>query len=100
MIKEGWIEEVRYLIDAGYGAQLERIKALGYREITAHLRGEQTLAEAIAKSQMHHRRLAKRQLTWFRQEPRMHWLECTGNAAESERHADSIVAALAAKPAE
>jgi len=100
MIAEGWVEEVQRLLDAGYGAQLERIKALGYREITAHLRGEQSLPEAIAKSQMHHRRLAKRQLTWFRQEPRMQWLATMGTPEETERHADAIVAALAAQPAE
>lgn len=100
MVAQGWLEEVRDLLDAGYGPQLERIKALGYREITAQLRGEQTLAEAVAKSQMHHRRLAKRQLTWFRQEPRMHWLPTTGTAEEIERHADAIAATLSAEPPE
>jgi tRNA dimethylallyltransferase len=74
MIEAGWVEEVQRLIDKGYGPQLERLKALGFREIAAHLRGEKTRDEAIAAAQMHHRRYAKRQLTWFRADPRIHWI--------------------------
>lgn len=99
MVQQGWVDEVRRLIDAGYGPELERIKALGYREITAYLRGEQPLDQAIAHTQMHHRRLAKRQLTWFRHDPEITWLDCTGAAAETDRLAEQIVA-LAGQPAE
>jgi len=74
MIAAGWVEEVRRLLAAGHGPDLLRLKALGYREIIAHLAGEQDLATAIAAAQQHHRRLAKRQLTWFRADPRIHWL--------------------------
>ena len=76
MISAGWVEEVRALIEAGHGAQLERLKALGFREIAAHLRDEQGLEEAIEATKMHHRRYAKRQLTWFRGDKRIHWLKC------------------------
>jgi tRNA dimethylallyltransferase len=74
MIAAGWVDEVSQLIAAGYGSEVERLKALGFREIAAHLRGEQTLAEAVALTQMHHRRYAKRQLTWFRAEEQINWL--------------------------
>lgn len=74
MVDDGWVDEVMRLLDEGYGEQIQRLKALGYREIVAYLRGKQTLNEAISATQMHHRRYAKRQLTWFRADPRIHWL--------------------------
>ncbi len=75
MIDDGWVAEVQELLDRGYGPQIERLKALGFREIAAHLRGEKSLDEAIVAAQLHHRRYAKRQLTWFRADPRIHWLK-------------------------
>lgn len=95
MIAAGWVNEVRALVDAGYGEHMERLKALGYREIAAHLRGEQSLEEAVANSQMHHRRLAKRQLTWFRRDSRMHWLPVCGAPGEADRLADAITQRIA-----
>lgn len=74
MIAAGWVAEVEALVAAGYAEHLHRLKALGYREILAHLAGEQPLDEAIEKTKMHHRRYAKRQLTWFRADPRIVWL--------------------------
>ncbi len=88
MIEAGWVDEVAELINQGYGPQLERLKALGYREITAHLRGGQSLDEAMEATKQHHRRLAKRQLTWFRGDKRIHWLpidETTPPAALAEQ---------------
>ncbi len=88
MIAAGWVEEVQRLIDKGCGPQLERLKALGFREIAAHLRGEKTLGEAITAAQMHHRRYAKRQLTWFRADPRIHWIPAgPGTSTESQLEA-------------
>lgn len=75
MVDAGWVEEVRTLLEAGYGPQLDRLKALGYREIAKHLHGEQDLDTAIAATQMHHRRYAKRQLTWFRADARVQWVK-------------------------
>jgi len=74
MLEDGWVEEVRQLADDGFEPQIARLKALGYREILAHIRGERALDAAIAASQQHHRRYAKRQLTWFNADPRIHWL--------------------------
>ena len=74
MVEMGWVAEVQTLLDSGYGPELDRLKALGYREMAAHLRGEISLDEVIARTQKHHRRFAKRQLTWFRADPRIHWI--------------------------
>ncbi|MFM1920484.1 MAG: hypothetical protein RLZZ303_2118 [Candidatus Hydrogenedentota bacterium] len=74
MVAAGWVEEVRALVDGGYADHIDRLKALGFREIAAHLRGEQSLEEAIAQTQMHHRRYAKRQLSWFRNVVRVRWI--------------------------
>lgn len=75
MMRDGWLDETARLLENGYGPHLDRLKALGYRELAAHLRGEQDLATAVAAAQQHHRRYAKRQLTWFRADPRIHWLD-------------------------
>lgn len=74
MVDAGWVTEVQALVDAGYAPQLERLKALGFREMMTHLRGEQSLDAAIAATQLHHRRYAKRQLSWFNADPRIHWI--------------------------
>ncbi len=75
MMEAGWLAETERLLEAGHGPHLDRLKALGFRELAAHLRGEQDLAEAVAAAKQHHRRYAKRQLTWFRADPRIHWLD-------------------------
>ena len=74
MVALGWVEEVERLLDAGYGPHLHRLKALGYREIAAYLRGEQALDAALEAVKQHHRRYAKRQIGWFRSDPRVAWL--------------------------
>jgi tRNA dimethylallyltransferase len=50
------------------------MQAIGYKEFVAALRGECTIAEAAAQVQQSSRRYAKRQLTWFRRNPNIHWL--------------------------
>lgn len=74
MIAAGWVAEVETLIAHGYAPHIDRLKALGFREIAAHLRGEQSLEQAIAQTQMHHRRYAKRQISWFTNMAKAHWI--------------------------
>lgn len=74
MFEAGLVHEVESLLQAGFETQLERIKSIGYREVMAHLRGESGLDETVAAVQMQHRRYAKRQLTWFRRDTRIHWV--------------------------
>ncbi len=66
MIDDGALEEVSALMARGLDPDLPALKALGVRELAAHLRGETTLAEALAAAQMQTRRYAKRQTTWMR----------------------------------
>jgi tRNA dimethylallyltransferase len=75
MIAAGFVEEVRALIAAGYAPEKPPLSTIGYKQIVAHLRGEMTLVDAISLAKRDSRRLAKRQLTWFRREPEIVWLD-------------------------
>jgi tRNA dimethylallyltransferase len=66
MIDHGALDEVRALVDRRLDPALPALKAVGVRELTAHLAGESTLAEAVAAIQQATRNYAKRQMTWFR----------------------------------
>lgn len=76
MMDDGWLEETQRLLDQGYEKDIYRLKALGYREMVACLRGEQSLEETVEASRQHHRRYAKKQLTWFRGDKGVQWLPC------------------------
>lgn len=71
----GLVEEVRGLLAAGCPPSANALKALGYREVLSHLRGECSLEEAVALTRRNTRRYAKRQWTWFRKEPGVTWFE-------------------------
>ncbi|MGH7924992.1 MAG: tRNA (adenosine(37)-N6)-dimethylallyltransferase MiaA [Candidatus Binatus sp.] len=75
MMAAGFVAEVRSLIDAGYSPEKPPLSTIGYKQIAAHLRGEIALDEAVALAKQESRRLAKRQLTWFRREPDIVWLD-------------------------
>jgi tRNA dimethylallyltransferase len=77
MFDRGLIEETERLI-ARYGAQCRPLTSLGYAEAVAVLQNELTREQAVAQAQQGHRNYAKRQLTWFRREPDMHWFEGCG----------------------
>jgi tRNA dimethylallyltransferase len=66
MFEAGAIEEVRALAARGLDPALPAMKAVGVREIIAHLEGHLSRDEALARSQQETRRYAKRQMTWFR----------------------------------
>ena len=75
MLEAGLLEEVRALIDAGYRDALTAAQAIGYKELVPVLEGRTTLAEAAEDIKRATRRYAKRQLTWFRADERVHWLD-------------------------
>jgi tRNA dimethylallyltransferase len=89
MFAEGFLEEVRGLLDEGYREEIERIAALGYREAVACVSGEIEIAEAVALTKRNSRRYAKRQMTWFRKEKRISWYELLQDV-ESTTLADKI----------
>lgn len=78
MFESGLIEETRGLVQK-YGDRPWPLRSLGYRQALQHIRGEISGEQAIAAAQQAHRNYAKRQVTWFRREPAVHWLEGFGN---------------------
>ncbi len=89
MLDAGLAAEVADLLNAGYRGALTAAQAIGYKEIVPVLEGESTLTDAVAAIKQATRRYAKRQLTWFRGDPRVQWLDVTGLSA-SERTADLL----------
>ncbi|HEX3031331.1 MAG TPA: tRNA (adenosine(37)-N6)-dimethylallyltransferase MiaA [Bacillota bacterium] len=75
MIANGLVEEVKGLLAKGYDTDLVAMGGLGYKEIVGYLQGKYSLPEAVALLQRNTRRFAKRQLTWFRGEKRITWLD-------------------------
>lgn len=75
MIKDGLIDEVKYLKEKGYTKDLVSMQGLGYKEILDYLDGSSTLDEAIYILKRDTRHFAKRQLTWFRREKITTWID-------------------------
>ncbi len=80
MLEQGLVEEVRKLM-ASEQRHPTALQAIGYKEIAAALRGEITMEHAVYLTKKASRNLAKRQLTWFRRDPRVIWLEAEGESA-------------------
>ena len=85
MMEAGFVGEVERLIEAGYREHLQRLKSLGYREVMAYLKGEMTLGEAVEAMKQNTRRYAKRQLTWFRGDTRVRWLDVAQYETDTSR---------------
>lgn len=79
MMADGWLEEVRTLSARPGGLSPTAAQALGYRELLAHLRGECSEEEAVAETIRRTRRFARRQLRWFRRDPRIQWVDVDAN---------------------
>ena len=77
-IAGGLIAETETLLKK-YGDQARPLKSLGYKQALQYLRGEVDRESALAAAQQAHRNYAKRQITWFRQEPDVHWLAGFGD---------------------
>ena len=75
MLKDGLIDEVKYLKEKGYTKDLVSMQGLGYKEILDYLDGSSTLDEAIYILKRDTRHFAKRQLTWFRREKVTTWID-------------------------
>ena len=75
MLEQGLVEEVRRLSEMGYTKDMVSMQGLGYKEILRYLEGELTLEEAVYILKRDTRHFAKRQLTWFKRERDVIWLE-------------------------
>ena len=89
MFADGLVDEVRNLFER-YGA-VKALDSLGYRQALRVLRDLWSAEEAVATAQQGHRNYAKRQLTWFRREPEVHWLEGFGDDPETLSAAVALV---------
>ena len=75
MLQEGLVEEVKRLLDMGCERESTAMQGLGYKEIIAYLLDEISLEEAVYRIKRDTRHFAKRQLTWFRREKDVIWVE-------------------------
>jgi tRNA dimethylallyltransferase len=89
MFAAGLVEETRGLL-AQYGP-VQALDSLGYRQALRVLCESLDVDEAIQAAQQGHRNYAKRQLTWFRREPEVHWIEDFGDQPETVRAAIDLV---------
>ena len=73
MLESGLLDEVRGLVSRGYNLELKPLRSVGYRQIGEVLQGGKTVVEALDEMKQETRRLAKRQLTWYRADTDIHW---------------------------
>ncbi len=91
MVSEGLIEETAKILEKGLGSGSTAAEALGYREMAAYLRGEISLEEALTEVKKKTRRYAKRQLTWFRKDPRIVWFSIPTRRGMSEQEFEDAI---------
>lgn len=96
MFEEGLIEETAALLKK-YGDSPWPLSSLGYKQAAQFLRGELTRQQALEAAQQAHRNYAKRQMTWFRREPDVHWLVAFGDDPSVEHSALTHITASKSK---
>ena len=75
MMEAGFVSEVKDLLSRGYNPELNSLDSLGYREIISFLKGKLEYSKMVEEIKKNTRRFAKRQLTWFRKENRIKWID-------------------------
>ena len=75
MLEMGLMSEIQGLLASGIPSKCTAMQAIGYKEFVAALHGEETIAQAVEEVKKSSRHYAKRQLTWFRRNPKLHWLK-------------------------
>ena len=87
MFSHALVREAEQLLKSGLAQNRTAMQALGYRQVVEHLRGVRSLAETIALVKTRTRQFAKRQMTWFRRQMPVHWIQ-----VGPEQPADQIAA--------
>ena len=87
MFDDGLVEETRRLVEK-YGDGAWPLSSLGYKQALQLIRGELTREQTVQAAQQAHRNYAKRQMTWFRREPEVHWLRGFGDEENIQREAE------------
>ncbi len=99
MFSGGLLDEVRLLTERGYGPELPPMTGHGYREAMRVLAGEWSVEQAVEVTARHTRQYAKRQLSWFRRDTRITWLDAGEGAADEPRIISQATAMLPARDA-
>lgn len=81
MLERGLLDEVATLVRSGFGAWLTASQAIGYAEFARHLAGDITLAAAVEGTVRRTKELARRQMVWFRRDPRIRWFRAGADGA-------------------
>lgn len=89
MIQAGLVDEVNNILSMGFSKNLNALNTVGYKEIISYLKKEITLERAVELIKRNTRRYAKRQMTWFRKDDRIHWLNL--NSSEDLNNIDKII---------
>ncbi|GIV06979.1 MAG: tRNA dimethylallyltransferase [Fimbriimonadales bacterium] len=90
MIQQGMLQELQMLLQKGYNPEQPAFKGLGYRQLIGYIQGRVGWDEAVRLWKRDTRRFAKRQITWFRQEPGIQWLD----ASQGSEHTTQRIYAL------
>ena len=90
MIENRLVEEVKTILNLGYDKSLNSLNTVGYKEIIQYLDGAITLDKAIELIKRNTRHYAKRQMTWFRKDKRIHWFDIT-ELSELDEIAEFII---------
>jgi tRNA dimethylallyltransferase len=98
MFEGGLLEETRRILDLGYSRQSKPFESLGYLQALQVLDGEITIEQAVEATQLHTRRYAKRQWTWFRRDAEIRWLDGFGDDPLVQHAACEKVAAFLPLP--
>jgi tRNA dimethylallyltransferase len=91
MVRAGLLEEVRGLLAKGFALQLKPLQSVGYRQMGSVIREKIGLENALVEMQQETRRLAKRQLTWFRADGEIHWYHADSQKEQILRAAQEFL---------
>lgn len=97
MIDEGLVDEVKALRDKGYTRDMVSMQGLGYKEVLAYLDGEYTMDTAVEMIKRDTRHFAKRQITWFKREKDVIWLDKKAFDYDEDRILESMLESLKQK---
>jgi len=96
MMQQGLLQEVSGLLAAGIPPEAQAMQAIGYKEIVAYLQGTTSLDAAVAKIKQSTRHFAKRQITWYKKMPYIHWLH-KGHFPDSQQLLEAAYNLIAGK---
>ena len=83
MLEQGLVEEARSIWEKGLDPALPALQGLGYKQLFAYFAGNTSFEAAVAAIKQETRHFAKRQMTWFRRDARIHWLDITQYTPEA-----------------